>query len=178
MATLPSYYLFQVLLQSREAFAGSAFACHVCEWAYGFMIGCSFGHLATAVTVLIRTIRVANITTVEPTGSQDGNEEEDGSWWPWSFGKETNANDEKEKDDESSCCTKLVEYLFGLLFLSTAIAASVLMALTWHSCLAEDQDECINHSSTDGLSTGGLLAAFLAVPVTVLFVAGWLQIQR
>ena len=175
LSLYPTYSLLKRYIKAGEAFAGSSFTNNAFEWAAGFIMGLALGDLLTALA-LWRSVsddleKRSKDDTERDTSSDSEQESVSPPWWKfWEEDKTDTPSDKNEQEDRKlkqgpTCCIGMLQRGLGILFQLTVFASAVLFGLTWHDCLDDSPDLCINAKEDgDDDIPFGLLGILLAIP--------------
>ncbi|KAL7577333.1 hypothetical protein ACA910_002070 [Epithemia clementina (nom. ined.)] len=194
LSLYPSYNLVKRFAKARQAFAGSSFGNNGFEWSAGFVLGLAVGGFITAVALFLFIVRAQQDD--ESDSEDDGEEEEAQSNWCWNTGNNNSRNSNRHQDNNNNkpesestngekvvlvqenkpfILVKMLQVLLGVVLLFTVFAASVLFADTWHGCLDDSPDDCVNYSDDGSIAGPGLQATFVAIPSVILLGASLLE---
>jgi len=166
LAIYPTYNLVKRFLKAGNAFAGSSFSNNSFEWAVGFIVGCAVGNFCTSLVLYRRldsdefrqsTDEMGNTTDeiIEGEEVARSSDEED-------------ENNRSEKIHKASSCVKMIQILMGTVFTFTVSLASILFGMTWHGCLEDSPDDCVNFSLDGKRAFNELSVSFLLITIVAL----------
>mmetsp|Transcript_5510 Transcript_5510/g.10704 ORF Transcript_5510/g.10704 Transcript_5510/m.10704 type:complete len:460 (-) Transcript_5510:52-1431(-) len=163
LAIYPTYNLVKRVLKAGGAFAGSSFANNGFEWAVGFVVACAVGNFCTSLVVYRRLLSDEFRQTTDETGDITDEIEEEGR-----TSDQHEENNHAEKVHKTSSCVKMIQILMGTVFAFTVSLASVLFGLTWHGCLEDSPDECVNFSLDGERASNDISVSFLVITIVAL----------
>lgn len=153
MCIYPIYNFVKRAIRSWEVFASSSYCNNSFEWAWGFLVGLALGNLLTILIKLVVAMKLWRRRQL----TEDVLKKSEGQ--PWILGMQEPAR--------FQIFLNGVQWIIGLCFMASVVAAAALIGVTWHNCL-EGTNDCVNR----GAISPEVVVVFVMVPmVTIIVVA-------
>lgn len=152
MTIYPIYNLFKRFIEHGDTFASSSFCNNGLEWAWGYLVGLAFGNVITVMVKRAFTQKMLqNSQEIEEVLKRSDGQS-------WVLGTLT--------PPPLQPILNVLQFLIGIVLTFTAFAAAVLFGLTWHNCIPESGDNCVNYSE-EGVPID-VLVTFSIIPTVVI----------